>query len=1057
MKKISFLLAMIMILSSLFAVPVFAADAPAALTEYTFDGTSTKDTTNALTATNTLASSTGLTFASNVAAPLKNSTDTAYKLSGTASANALTQAKSFYTSFSALEGWTSSAFYTVSVDFFVSSESEQKEFILKAGTSKWGLPIVLKAGTYAEDTDKNCIQYGRVFYGFETDKWNNLVVAVEVTDPNSAGKATINLKPYLNGVALTKYYKPGSTAGTTGYPLTATENDITTSSISSATAAVGGYVDGRVFVRAVKDKQNEFYFDNLKFTVSDTAYAGGTPVGNFGSNGDSVVVNETTKEITIKATVNKATIDSFANAGEKVEIYRADDSAAGYSLVESDFETGDIVSITSSTGAYKYYSLIVLPSEITFDGTADDSATKKTFGNLAYEKNVQAPLTIDAAAYSVSGTGSETAVDGFEAAFAFADEKHYSYTTDFYIASENSNHKEFVVTSGVDGYEKTFVFKDGNYVDADVCGIGDAIVFYGIDADKWHKLVVAIDVDADNIVTLTPYVDGVKQDKYHTVSEGTVGADVVTVALTSESAVEAGYNMTGNIGTDNVSGATYNFYFDNVQYKALSDAYTTSVAAEIANADDDKLILSQDSENQNPLVSTVKETFPVEGEVTYEIYSNETKAILSDSDRVANGGIVKLTSENGIYSYYTVNVLTRDQYISKKFNEVVDAAKFVDAKDDDGNVTEKGLFTLMAEEGFFADVDTVISEYETMATSNSTAFEAINTLLLETEFTTEAQIADLLKENVTIKSLKAMVNDTQFKNFVARVGEQIGLDMDKYNSIEDPYNSKNVDEAIILAKANINELGDEESGLIKLFSDECDKELARDIEDEDEDEDDKKTSGPSYSGGRIPGSVGVPIKPEVKEEEDTDYSKVPSPFGDLGNGHWSYEYIMQLVEEGILSGYEDGTFKPEKDVLREEIVKMLIEAFSENNPNAISDFSDLSKNDWFYSYVATAIEKGYVNGIGNNAFGAGRSVSRQDCVVMIYNIIQKLGVELPAERSYASFADESNIASYAKDAIRALYCAGIIDGTGTGFNPEGNLTRAEAAKIICGVLKIVKG
>ena len=83
-------------------------------------------------------------------------------------------------------------------------------------------------------------------------------------------------------------------------------------------------------------------------------------------------------------------------------------------------------------------------------------------------------------------------------------------------------------------------------------------------------------------------------------------------------------------------------------------------------------------------------------------------------------------------------------------------------------------------------------------------------------------------------------------------------------------------------------------------------------------------------------------------------------------------------------------------------------------------------------------------------------MSRQDMAVVIFRTAEKLGLELSGEAQ--AFDDNDDIADYAKNAVASLTASGIINGMGDGiFAPKSTVTRAQAAKVIYGLMKLVGG
>jgi len=130
------------------------------------------------------------------------------------------------------------------------------------------------------------------------------------------------------------------------------------------------------------------------------------------------------------------------------------------------------------------------------------------------------------------------------------------------------------------------------------------------------------------------------------------------------------------------------------------------------------------------------------------------------------------------------------------------------------------------------------------------------------------------------------------------------------------------------------------------------------------------------------------------------------------------------------------------------MVKMILLAAGFSVEEASTEFADVASGAWYEPYVANAVIKGIAVGMDSTTFGIGRSITRQDAAVMIYRTVGAVGRPMNAVRAYVPFADEAQIAAYAKDAVTVLYEAGIINGKQDGFAPTETCTRAEAAKMI---------
>lgn len=183
---------------------------------------------------------------------------------------------------------------------------------------------------------------------------------------------------------------------------------------------------------------------------------------------------------------------------------------------------------------------------------------------------------------------------------------------------------------------------------------------------------------------------------------------------------------------------------------------------------------------------------------------------------------------------------------------------------------------------------------------------------------------------------------------------------------------------------------------------------------------------------------GIPTDTPVVVGQD------PS-FKDINDALWAKDAIIGLSKAGIVSGDENGNFRPNDYVSREEYVTMLVLAANKYSKDAVCDFDDVPKSAWYYSYVASANEYGVTHGISESVFGVGLSLTRQDMAVLS---LRAKG-DVAKVRDGVIFADNEDIADYAKEAVSELYMSGAVSGTGNGiFKPLGKATRAECAQII---------
>lgn len=210
------------------------------------------------------------------------------------------------------------------------------------------------------------------------------------------------------------------------------------------------------------------------------------------------------------------------------------------------------------------------------------------------------------------------------------------------------------------------------------------------------------------------------------------------------------------------------------------------------------------------------------------------------------------------------------------------------------------------------------------------------------------------------------------------------------------------------------------------------------------------TNRPSGGGGGSgTGGGGFTIGSEPKDPNGSGETKPEEKplFGDLTEAEWARDAVMFLNRAGIVSGYEDGSFRPNNLVTREEFAKLAVTAAGLGTSEYDGGFTDVSASDWFAGFIASASQKNLIGGIGGGMFGTGSHVTREDAACIIFRTLNYKGLCLEIKEN--TFADADNTSAYAQDAIGTLSANKIINGMGDNmFAPKNNLTRAESAMLI---------
>lgn len=185
--------------------------------------------------------------------------------------------------------------------------------------------------------------------------------------------------------------------------------------------------------------------------------------------------------------------------------------------------------------------------------------------------------------------------------------------------------------------------------------------------------------------------------------------------------------------------------------------------------------------------------------------------------------------------------------------------------------------------------------------------------------------------------------------------------------------------------------------------------------------------------------------------------KNPAPaFTDI-TGHWAADNILFAASRGLLSGTSDTTFSPGTGMTRGMFVTAL-GRLAGINPDSYKTgkFTDVKADAYYAPYVNWAAQTGIVTGVTATTFAPDTNINREQMAVIMKNYAAKLGYDLPQTLKAVTFADNANISSWAKDAVRAMQQAGILAGkNGNKFDPKGTATRAEVATVLRRFVEIV--
>ena len=169
-------------------------------------------------------------------------------------------------------------------------------------------------------------------------------------------------------------------------------------------------------------------------------------------------------------------------------------------------------------------------------------------------------------------------------------------------------------------------------------------------------------------------------------------------------------------------------------------------------------------------------------------------------------------------------------------------------------------------------------------------------------------------------------------------------------------------------------------------------------------------------------------------------------FSDLESSHWAYNNIMALANDGVINGYTDGTYKPEREVTRAEFIKLImIAAYDGNEYFEVNNFNF---GHWAHPYAIEASMSGYLMN-GTDISNLDDNISRKEMVHILAKICLNNGVENDEIQEKINFSDIESLDETTQMYINFVTSNGLINGYTDGtFKSDRTMTRAEVATVI---------
>ena len=189
----------------------------------------------------------------------------------------------------------------------------------------------------------------------------------------------------------------------------------------------------------------------------------------------------------------------------------------------------------------------------------------------------------------------------------------------------------------------------------------------------------------------------------------------------------------------------------------------------------------------------------------------------------------------------------------------------------------------------------------------------------------------------------------------------------------------------------------------------------------------------------------TPTRPPASTPRPSSTSTPCPTFSDVPTSHWAYTYIRGIACRGIVSGYADGTFRPQSQVTRGQLVKIIVlsEGFPLADP-ATPTFADVGRGNIFYRYIETASARRIITGYSDKTFRPYDNVKRAQ-IAKIITLAKRWPLVRPTSDPACDVPKSHWAANYIYTAMTRDALTGYANGC---FDPDAYATRAQIAKTL---------
>ena len=187
----------------------------------------------------------------------------------------------------------------------------------------------------------------------------------------------------------------------------------------------------------------------------------------------------------------------------------------------------------------------------------------------------------------------------------------------------------------------------------------------------------------------------------------------------------------------------------------------------------------------------------------------------------------------------------------------------------------------------------------------------------------------------------------------------------------------------------------------------------------------------------------------IKRNGNSIYTVIENEktFEDISS-HWAKANIEILASKNIVSGMDHQRFGPNSQITRAQFVAMLIRSIGyKGDETASKQLKDVSEETWYGKYVDTAMKLGIITGYEDGTFRPNKEITREEMAAMIMKTVQLIK-KVDENAGALGLADKNQISPWAEASAKSVVSAGIMGGyEDQTFRPKNKATRAEAVTV----------